>query len=182
MCKGTEYVSICRDVDSSDYIGFLWPWGHVVRRNTMSTPCPSSAGSISIGSPRARSHAAVSRRFQVSTSRLHPAHSTCLLISDKQACNRRFCASLLFSGRTSSTRRFPATVIALIHAHTPGRSFAAWVGLHSFRVIFSNFLFPHRTSRISRPVRFHPVCCYQQPSARLTFAFNCPPPVSWARR
>ena len=35
---------------------------------------------------------------------------------------------------------------------------------------------------ISRPVSFHPVCCYQQPSARLTFAFNCPPPVSWARR
>lgn len=38
MCKGTEYVSICPDVDSSDYIRVLWPWGQRVRRKVIAAP------------------------------------------------------------------------------------------------------------------------------------------------
>jgi len=37
-CARALIVSICPDVDSSDYIRVLWRWGHVVRRKVMRAP------------------------------------------------------------------------------------------------------------------------------------------------
>lgn len=74
-----------------------------VRRNTMSTPCPSIAGRIVTACPDARHHAAVSSRFHISSGHFFPAHSQRIAISVSRACNAAFCSPVRLGPRTSIT-------------------------------------------------------------------------------